>query len=129
MSRTVGLMIFALALCLPQAASAQSDEERYTIMRPERPQPWLAPKYTSPRGTRERIVPPPSDVTPRRRGDTPPPIVVPETSRVLPNFAPAPNTTGREGFQDRAARCAHQAGVYGDAVGSRNSYIGTCINQ
>jgi len=37
---------------------------------------------------------------------------------------------GTETFQDRAARCAHQAGVYGpSATGDRNAYIGGCINQ
>jgi hypothetical protein len=36
---------------------------------------------------------------------------------------------GTETFQDRASRCAHQAGVYGQAAGDRNAYVGTCINQ
>ena len=36
---------------------------------------------------------------------------------------------GVETYQDRAARCAHQAGVYGQAAGDRNAYIGSCINQ
>ena len=37
---------------------------------------------------------------------------------------------GRSGdLQDRAARCAHQAGVYGQAAGDRGTYVGTCINQ
>ena len=67
----------------------------------------------------------PPDVT------LPPPIVVPQTGRVLPNLPTVPGAGpgGRETFQDRAARCAHQAGVYGQAAGDRNSYIGTCINQ
>ena len=37
---------------------------------------------------------------------------------------------GAETFQDRAARCSHQAGVYGPgSTGDRNSYVGGCINQ
>ena len=57
---------------------------------------------------------------------TPPPLYVPETGRTLPNL-PA---TGAETSQDRAARCAHQAGVYGpNLTGNPNAYIGSCINQ
>jgi hypothetical protein len=51
---------------------------------------------------------------------------VPQTGRTLPNLPPP---TGTEMSQDRAARCAHQAGVYGQAAGDRTSYINTCINQ
>jgi len=36
---------------------------------------------------------------------------------------------GVETYQDRAARCAHQAGVFGQAVGDRNAYVDSCINQ
>jgi hypothetical protein len=36
---------------------------------------------------------------------------------------------GAETYQDRAARCAHQAGVYGQAAGDRNAYVDSCINQ
>jgi len=49
----------------------------------------------------------------------------------LPNL-PTISGSGRGGaetFQDRAARCAHQAGVYGPAAGDRNAYVGTCVNQ
>jgi hypothetical protein len=59
----------------------------------------------------------------------PPPIAVPETGRVLPNLPAAPGSGGIESGQDRAARCAHQAGVYGPAAGDRGTYIRTCINQ
>ncbi len=100
----------------------------YSIMvpergaRPESPEPWLAPKYKSPRGTVKHVTIPKS---------TMPPIVVPQTGRVLPNLPTVPGAGpgGRETFQDRASRCAHQAGVYGQAAGDRNTYMGTCINQ
>ncbi|MEI8275112.1 MAG: hypothetical protein WCG00_03860 [Hyphomicrobiales bacterium] len=36
---------------------------------------------------------------------------------------------GAETGQDRASRCAHQAGVYGQAAGNREAYVGGCINQ
>jgi len=68
-------------------------------------------------------------VTPEPR--TPPPIYVPESGRALsnlPTLVPS-GPQGTETYQDRAARCAHQAGVYGSAAGDRNAYIGTCVNQ
>ena len=74
---------------------------------------------------KSKIVPQPHAVT------VPPPIVVPQTGRSLPNL-PTISGSGRGGAetsQDRAARCAHQAGVYGQAAGDRNAYVGTCINQ
>jgi hypothetical protein len=125
----VSLVLIAWSLAaLP--AHAQSDE-RYTIMKPERPEPWLLPKYKSPRGTQQKVVLPKPAAVPQVRRPVPPSIHVPETGRVLPNL-PAASGSGpgsSETYQDRAARCAHQAGVYGPAAGDRNAYIGGCINQ
>ena len=61
----------------------------------------------------------------------PPPLYVPQTGRALPNLPnPAPSgPRGQETFQDRAARCAHQAGVYGPAAGNSSLYVNSCINQ
>ena len=126
------LALAAIAAALP--ARAQSDDERYSIMRPEKgarpaqPEPWLAPKYKPPRGTREQVVIPRPNSPPQPSVQVPPPLYVPQTGQVLPNL-PAPGSGGRETAQDRAARCAHQAGVYGQAAGDRNAYIGSCINQ
>ncbi len=112
-------------------------QDDYSIMvpekgsRPSKPEPWLAPKYRSPRGTVEKVVIPRSKTVPQPHAVTPPPIVVPETGRSLPNL-PTISGSGRGGaetFQDRAARCAHQAGVYGPDAGNRNAYVGSCINQ
>jgi hypothetical protein len=65
---------------------------------------------------------------PSRRATVPPPLFVPETGRTLPNLPAA--GPGAETSQDRATRCAHQAGVYGpSATGSPAGYIGSCINQ
>jgi len=121
-------------------ARAQSDDQRYSIMKPEpgsagrasrskpkdNPEPWLAPKYQSPRGTREHVKAPKSPPPPQQRTQVPPPLYVPETGRLLPNL---PSATGAETHQDRALRCAHQAGVYGQAAGDRTTYINSCINQ
>ena len=131
-SLTTLLVLAAFVSALP--AHAQSDDERYTIMRPEKgarpeqPEPWLVPKYSSPRGTRQHVVIPRPAPAPPTRAQVPPSLTVPETGRVLPNL-PTPGLGGRETTQDRAARCAHQAGVYGPAAGDRNSYIGSCVNQ
>lgn len=109
----------------------------YSIMVPEKgsrreqPEPWLAPKYKSPRGTVKHVTIPKSKIVPYPSATVPPPIVVPQTGRVLPNLPTVPGAGpgGRETYQDRAARCAHQAGVYGQAAGDRGTYVGTCINQ
>lgn len=133
------LSAMATVMAASPPAGAQSTDDPYSIMRPEQtgktPQPLeprLAPKYKSPRGTRQHVTqPPPAEARPLQRAQTPPPIVVPETGRVLPNLPvlPGAGPSGAETGQDRALRCAHQAGVYGDAAGDRNTYINTCINQ
>ena len=135
--------MFALAAMPATSAFAQSGSgydilgDNYSIMVPEKgskpskPEPWLAPKYKSPRGTANRVVVPRSTTVPQPRATTPPPLYVPETGRTLPNL-PTVSGSGRGGaetYQDRAARCAHQAGVYGADAGNRNAYVGSCINQ
>jgi hypothetical protein len=124
-------------LTLTVALSAVSAYAQSDIMVPEKgykaekPEPWLAPKYKSPRGTVKRVTIPKSTTVQPPSAAVPPPIIVPQTGRVLPNL-PTVSGSGRGGaetYQDRAARCAHQAGVYGQAAGDRNTYIGTCINQ
>lgn len=128
--RFASLALVALSCLVPALpARAQSDDGRYTIMRPE---PWLAPKYKSSVGTPQRPkVVRPTPVPQPRVASPPPPIYVPRTGRLLPNMpAVSPSgPDGRETYQDRAARCHHQAGVYGADAGDRNSYIGSCINQ
>ena len=109
----------------------------YSIMRPEKgsrpalPEPWLAPKYKSPRGTVKHVTIPKSTIVTPPNTTVPPPIIVPQTGRALPNLPTVSGSGpgGAETYQDRAVRCAHQAGVYGQAVGDRGTYIGTCINQ
>jgi hypothetical protein len=129
------LALAAIATAVP--ARAQSDDDRYTIMRPEpgrpaeQPEPWLPPKYKSPRGTRQHIVTPRPIEVPQLQPTTPPPLYVPQTGQVLPNLPTISGAGpgGRETSQDRAVRCANQAGVYGQAAGDRNTYVGSCINQ
>ena len=138
-----GRTVIALAIVAAFASApdlrAQTVDDPYTIMRPEpgtrqpKPsEPWLAPKYKSPRGTQQRVRPPrnPPPVV-QTYPNAPPPIYVPETGRLLPNLPalPGAGSGGRETGQDRALRCQHQAGVYGDAAGNREAYVGGCINQ
>jgi hypothetical protein len=46
---------------------------------------------------------------------------------IVPGLPPIPNLPhGTETFQDRASRCAHQAGLYGVPNEQRNVYLGAC---
>lgn len=134
----IGIMV-AAALAPPLPSRAQSTDDPYSIMKPEpgtrqpKPsEPWLAPKYQSPRGG-HRHVRVPLNTEPDVSGSpaVPPPIYVPDTGRLLPNLPalPGAGVGGAETGQDRASRCAHQAGVYGQAAGNREAYVGGCINQ
>ena len=136
------------------------DSGTISIMRPEpgyaagetlsRPQPYKPPRETAApkgyevkentrRGSSNPVYPAPLpgpqaplpvphiEAAPARPV-TPPPLFVPETGRTLPNLPAGP--AAAETSQDRAVRCAHQAGVYGPtppAIPAR--YIGSCINQ
>lgn len=109
-----------------------AEDDRYTIMRPEPPEPWLPPKYKSPRGTRQHVVRPERIPEPEPRNATvPPPLYVPQTGQVLPNLPTISGSgpRGAENSQDRALRCAHQSGVYGAAAGNPSGYVNSCINQ
>lgn len=140
-SLMLGMLVLVVAPAAPAFAQSGSGysimQDDYSIMvpekgsRPSKPEPWLAPKYKSPRGTVEKVVIPRSKTVPQPQAVTPPPLYVPETGRTLPNL-PIISGSGRGGaetYQDRAARCAHQAGVYGADAGNRNAYVGSCINQ
>jgi hypothetical protein len=137
------LSVLVLAVAPAGSAFAQGGsgysvmQDDYSIMVPEKgykpskPEPWLAPKYRSPGSTSKRVVIPRSTNVPQPQAVTPPPLYVPQTGRTLPNL-PTISGSGRGGaetYQDRAARCAHQAGVYGADAGNRNAYVGSCINQ
>ena len=127
-STLIASLIAALLAAVTLPAQAQSDDERYNIMTPE---PWLQPKYKSPRGSTEHVVIPRPSSVPQPQPIVPPPLYVPQTGQLLPNMptiAPS-GPGGTETSQDRAMRCANQAGIYGAAAGDRNAYVGSCINQ
>ena len=151
------ILLVVLALAVP-AVATEPDENSGTIsiMRPEpgtapakhrarkptksdeKPEPkGYGVKQDSRRGSSNPVYPTPLPgpqaptpvpriETPSRRATVPPPLFVPETGRTLPNLpAVTPETS-----QDKAVRCAHQAGVYGPAAtGNPAGYIGSCINQ
>ncbi len=145
--RSMIIVIF-LSAALPTPTLAQTRDilgDNYSIMVPEKgskrqvskhqvskreqPEPWLAPKYKSPRGTvkqaripKSRIVNPPS-------GSIPSSVYVPQTGRTFQNLPTTPGAGpgGAETFQDRAVRCTHQAGVYGQSGAGRGAYMGSCL--
>jgi hypothetical protein len=119
---------------------AQTVDDPYTIMAPERDSPppkhrarrgSSNPVYPAPLPAPQKYNPPPSQqVVVPRAPPSPPPIYVPQTGQSLPNLPGiGSGPGGAETGQDRAVRCAHQAGVYGAAAGDRNAYVGGCINQ
>jgi hypothetical protein len=138
------IVLLALALGVPAlSAEPSSDSGTINIMRPEKAVPPKKKSHKTRRGSSNPVYPTPlpapqaplpvphqEAVTPHRP-KLPPPLYVPQTGRLLPNLPPATGSGphGAETFQDRAARCVHQAGVYGQAAGDRDSYIRSCINQ
>ena len=134
----IGLL--ALTFVLPAWPLHAQSNDTPSIMAPE--PGGSPPKHKARRGSSTVVYPAPlpapenfnspptQPVTVPRAADVPPPIVVPQTGRVLPNLPMVGSGPGgAETSQDRALRCSHQAGVYGAAAGDRNAYVGGCINQ
>ena len=142
------LLALAIGMLAMPARARADDNGTINIMTPEKGtvQPGKARparKYKTRGGSSNPVYPTPLPGSqpltpvPRLEAVTPrsprvlPPIVVPQTGQALQNLPTMPGSGpgGAETFQDRAARCTHQAGVYGDAAGNRNAYVGSCINQ
>ncbi len=139
-----GLIVLAAALVLaPIAARAATVDDPTNIMRPERGsraaafEAWHQKHPNVPRRTSrgssnpvypaalpkpDHFVPSPSLSAQPNNRVVEPYLASPQTGRALPNLDQGRRETG----QDRALRCAHQAGAYGETGGS---YLGTCINQ
>src|SRR5215470_10311838 len=122
------ILLFGLTaiLALPTQTALAYDllGDDYSIMvpekgsRPKTPEPWLAPKYKSPRGTVKHVALPKSKIVSPPQTVVPADVYVPQTGRTFQNL-PAVSGSGPRGtetFQDRAMRCAHQAGVYGQGT-------------
>jgi len=76
----------------------------------------------SPALAQSQIVSPPNTAVP-------PSLFVPQTGQTFQNLPQLSGSGpgGAETFQDRAVRCAHEAGVSGQAT--TGSVIGSCVNQ
>lgn len=137
------IMLIVLATTLATPAFAQTGNilsDDYQIMVPEKgskrqiskreqPEPWLAPKYKSPRGTIQNVRIPKSKIVRPPSATDPGYVYVPQTGRTFQNLPSLPGSGpgGAETFQDRATRCTHQAGVYGQVGANRGSYMGSCL--
>jgi hypothetical protein len=134
-SSMILLIFVALATTPAVAQTGNILGDDYSIMVPEKgskqnvPEPWLAPKYKSPRGTVDQVrIPKAKTVRPPRATD-PGYVYVPQTGRTFQNLPSLPGSGrgGAETSQDRAIRCTHQAGVYGQVGANRGSYMGSCL--
>jgi hypothetical protein len=95
------------------------------VSKREQPKPRFAPKYKSPSGTEQQVnIPRVKTVNPPRASGSGS-VYVPQTGQTFQNL-PTPGR-GTETSQDRATRCTHQAGVYGQTGGARGSYMGSCL--
>jgi hypothetical protein len=125
------IMLTLLSLFAATPAFAGALDDNYSIMKPEPTPPGVVKPYKSPRGTRKHVtVPHRTPDQPRTIPQMPPPIISPQTGQALPNLPPpipGAGVGGRETGQDRAMRCAHQAGVYGQTAGP--NYLGACVTQ
>jgi hypothetical protein len=124
----IALALIALLLATPVTAGVLDDN--YSIMKEEPSPPGVLPRQKSPRHTKKHVtVPRHAPEEPRVIPQMPPPIINPQNGQALQNLpppVPGSGIGGGETGQDRALRCAHQAGVYGQ---TGTGYLGTCINQ
>lgn len=120
------------ALTTGAQAQGRSQGYPYSIMTPE---PWLAPKYRTPRGL-ERPARTQSEGYPKRsrsnRGIAlaKPPSIVPGVRRPIPNLAPVNRGYvpggGTETFGDRVSRCAHQQALFRVPGSASSVYMHNC---
>jgi hypothetical protein len=132
------IMLIFLTTTLATTSRAQPGNilgDNYGIMVPEKgskraqPEPWLAPKYKSPRRTQKHARVPKSKTLNPPGATVPSSVYVPQTGRTFQNLPTLPGSGpgGAETFQDRAMRCTHQAGAYGQVGGNRGTYMGACL--
>ena len=95
------------------------------VSKREQSEPRLAPKYKSPSGTEQQVRIPQSKIVNPPRASGSGSVYVPQTGQTFQNL-PTPGR-GIETSQDRATRCTHQAGVYGQTGSARGAYMGSCL--
>jgi hypothetical protein len=114
------------SIMVPEKGSKQKQKvSKQKVSKREQPEPWLAPKYKSPSGTVQQVRIPKSKIVTPPSATAPGYVYGPQTGRTFQNL-PTPGR-GTETFQDRAIRCTHQAGVYGQTGSARSSYMGSCL--
>ena len=88
-----------------------------------------AVSVVSPALAQSQIVSPPNQIVSSPNTAVPPSLDVPQTGQTFQNLPTLSGSGpgGAETFQDRAARCANEAGVSGQAT--TGSVIGSCVNQ
>jgi hypothetical protein len=88
-----------------------------------------AVSVVSPALAQSQIVSPPNQIVSPPNTAVPPSLFVPQTGQTFQNLPTLSGSGpgGAETFQDRAARCANEAGVSGQAT--TGSVIGACVNQ
>jgi hypothetical protein len=135
---TAALVLGLMAAGTISQAHAQAANDPYRVLsvpplvQPQPTTPWVQPVLPSDPSLHNTRIPPAPTTVPRLRAtNVPPPIYVPETGLSLPNERAISGSGpgGKETYQDRAARCADQAGNYGPLAGDRSAYIGMCVNQ
>jgi len=131
------VIVLSLVIVAPAAASPQGHDD-YNIMVPEKA---AKPRAHQRRGSSVIVAPTPLPpplhyLPPPVQSDVaPPPVVAPPVVAPSGQLVPSPPTYspsgphGTESYQDRAVRCAHEAGVNSGAVGNPSAFIGSCINQ
>ena len=133
------IALLALTVLVPALpAYAQSDDERYTIMRPEK---GATPRSRTVAGAEIQVAarhapacgdPAAFDGRRSRARTVPPPLYVPQTGQIAAESA--------DGIGVRAGRPRNLAGprralrasgrrLWPGRPGDRNAYIGSCINQ
>ena len=133
----------ALSPAFSPALAFERGDDQFpnSIMTPERGgrarpyQPWLAPKLQaqprvrfSPKNYAQPHAPHPyAAASIKLPGVTPGLTIVPGAGGLgpVPNLPPAPGVA-HETFQDRASRCAFQAGLYGVPNGASSQYMHAC---
>src|SRR5262245_27871981 len=127
----IGVLAAVVGAALVSSAAAQGYKGYpYSIMVPE--EPWLAPKFKSPRGLKQTVTPPrvaPAP-PPAQIAKPAPPIVLPGVTNPIPNLAPVPRGSvpggGSETFGDRVSRCAQQGAAFGVPGDKSSVYAHTC---
>ena len=108
-----------------KAKVSKQKVSKQKVSKREQSEPRLAPKYKSPSGTEQQVRIPQSKIVNPPRASGSGSVYVPQTGQTFQNL-PTPGR-GTETSQDRATRCTHQAGVYGQTGGARGAYMGSCL--